>query len=61
MIREKLQVHGQVVNNERACKQWRRQGGVRGAVAPHVEKDGPRNSSKFDEKIGEGYGYPSQI
>ena len=26
-----------------------------GAVAPpNVEKDGPRNSSKFDEKIGEG-------
>ena len=25
-----------------------------GAVAPNVEKDGPRNSSKFDEKIGRG-------
>ena len=24
----------------------------KGAVAPNVEKDGPRNSSKFDEKIG---------
>ena len=36
-------------------RQWRRQGGARGAVAPpNVEKDGPRNSSKVDEKIGEG-------
>ena len=34
--------------------QWRRQGGKRGAVPPNVEKDGPRNSSKFDEKIGGG-------
>ena len=33
-------------------------GGKGGAVAPppNVEKDGPRNSSKFDEKIGEGKG-----
>ena len=30
--------------------------GGKGAVAPNVEKDGPRNSSKFDEKIGEGVG-----
>ena len=31
--------------------------GARGAVAPpNVEKDGLRNSSKFDEKIGEGVG-----
>ena len=30
-------------------------GGQEGAVAPpNVEKDGPRNSSKFDEKIGGG-------
>ena len=31
--------------------------GQGGAVAPpNVEKDGPRNSSKFDEKIGGGVG-----
>ena len=36
--------------------QWRRQGRQGGSVAPppNVEKDGPRNSSKFDEKIGRG-------
>ena len=28
--------------------------GAGGAVAPNVEKDGPRNSSKFDEKIERG-------
>ena len=39
-----------------------RGGGQEGAVAPpNVEKDGPRNSSKFDEKIGGGGGYPSQM
>ena len=41
-----------------AFLQWRRQGGQRGTVAPpppHVEKDGPRNSSKFDEKIAGGW------
>ena len=27
-----------------------------GRLPPHVEKDGPRNSSKFDEKIGGGVG-----
>ena len=44
-----------------SCKdQWRRQGGQGGAVAPNVEKDGPHNSSKFDEKIGRGGAYPSQ-
>ena len=26
--------------------------GARGRLPPNVEKDGPRNSSKFDEKIG---------
>ena len=37
--------------------QWRRQGGARrGGCPPNVEKDGPRNSSKFDEKIGMGVG-----
>ena len=42
--------------------QWRRQGGQGGRLPPpNVEKDGPRNSSKFDEKIGEGSGYPSQM
>ena len=43
-------------------QQWRRQGGqggkggkgARGRLPPNVEKDGPRNSSKFDEKIGRG-------
>ena len=47
----------------RRHSQWRRQGGkgARGAVAPNVEKDGPRNSSKFDEKIGGGGGYPFQM
>ena len=41
--------------------QWRRQGGARGGgCPPNVEKDGPRNSSKFDEKI-EGGRYPSQM
>ena len=32
--------------------------GARGAVAPppNVEKDGPHNSSKFDDKIGGGVG-----
>ena len=33
----------------------------KGAVAPNVEKDGPRNSSKLDEKIGRGDAYPSQM
>ena len=40
-------------------QQWCRQGEQEGAVAPpppNVEKDGPRNSSKFDEKIGMGAG-----
>ena len=37
-------------------KQWRRQRGARGRLPPNVEKDGPRNSSKFDEKIGGGVG-----
>ena len=39
-------------------QQWRRQGGARrgGCPPPNVEKDGPRNSSKFDEKIGMGVG-----
>ena len=33
----------------------RRQGGGKGGrLPPNVEKDGPRNSSKFDEKIGRG-------
>ena len=36
--------------------QWRRQGGQGGGCPPNAEKDGPRNSSKFDEKIGEGVG-----
>ena len=39
--------------------QWRRQGGggKRGRLPPpNVEKDGPRNSSKFDEKIWGGVG-----
>ena len=35
-------------------------GGKRGRLPPIVEKDGPRNSSKFDEKI-EGGRYPSQM
>ena len=31
--------------------------GARGdGCPPNVEKDGPRNSSKFDEEIGEGVG-----
>ena len=29
-------------------------GGQGGRLPPNVEKDGPRNSSKFDEKIGGG-------
>ena len=29
-------------------------GGKGGRLPPNVEKDGPRNSSKFDEKIGGG-------
>ena len=29
-------------------------GGKGGRLPPNVEKDGPRNSSKFDEKIGRG-------
>ena len=33
--------------------------GAKGAVVPNVEKDDPRNSSKFDEKIGMWGGYPS--
>ena len=34
---------------------------ARGRLPPlNVEKDGPRNSSKFDEKIGGGGEYPSQ-
>ena len=34
-------------------RQWRRQGGQGGRLPPPiVEKDGPCNSSKFDEKIG---------
>ena len=33
------------------CEQKRRQGGARGGgCPPNVEKDGPRNSSEFDEK-----------
>ena len=28
--------------------------GARGRSPPNVERDGPRNSSKFDEKIGRG-------
>ena len=28
---------------------------------PNVEKDGPHNSSKFNEKIGRGDAYPSQM
>ena len=37
-------------------RQWHRQGGQGGGgrLPPNVEKDGPRNSSKFDEKIGGG-------
>ena len=35
--------------------------GARGWLPPNVEKDGPRNSSKFDEKIGRGGAYPSQM
>ena len=35
------------------------QGG--GGCPPNVEKDGPRNSPKFDEKIGRGDAYPSQM
>ena len=45
-------------------RQWRRQGrakGGGGGCPPKVEKDGPRNSSKFDEKIEGGGGYPSQM
>ena len=34
--------------------QWCRQGGQGGGCPPNVEKDDPRNSSKFDEKIGGG-------
>ena len=30
-------------------------GGQGGQLPPNVEKDGPSNSSKFDEKIGRGY------
>ena len=41
--------------------QWRRQGGQGGGCPPNVEKDDPRNSSKFDEKIGGGGWYPSQM
>ena len=36
-------------------------GGQGGRLPPNVEKDGPRNSSKFDEKIGGGGRYPSQM
>ena len=39
-------------------------GGARGGGCPppNVGKDGPRNSSKFDEKIEGGGGeYPSQM
>ena len=41
-----------------AGHQWRRQGGQEGGgrLPPNVEKDGPRNSSKFNEKIGGGGG-----
>ena len=47
-----LLITGTIDNwNPARWDQWRRQGG-RGAVAPNVEKDGPRNSSKFDEKTG---------
>ena len=38
-----------------------RGGGKGGGCPSNVEKDGPRNSSKFDEKIGRGGGYPSQM
>ena len=37
-------------------EQWRRKGGQGGRLPPNVGKDGPRNSSKFDEKIGMGVG-----
>ena len=33
--------------------------GTRGRLPPNVKKDGPRNSSKFDEKIGMGGGWVS--
>ena len=36
-------------------------GGKGGRLPPNVEKDGSRNSSKFDEIIGGGGGYPSQM
>ena len=36
-------------------------GGKGGRLPPNVEKDGSRDSSKFDEKIGRGDAYPSQM
>ena len=46
----------------RAVAPARGQGGKGGGCLPNVEKDGPHNSSKFDEKIGVGGGgYPSEM
>ena len=54
--REEVAMDGNTETNRSSLTQWRRQGGARGGggCPLNVEKDGPRNSSKFDEKIGRG-------